>query len=542
MARKLLMLGSFLQGIAPKTIEELGALSSRLHEIMTDAVETASRLVTSNDNLIYSVEGIECIMIESMYQNNAGNLRQAWLTNRRAMMIAQILRLHDTDSSHATVLEVETRNRINAEYMWLRLVTSDRYLSLMLGLPQGSLESPFACPKALEACPALERLERLESLIGGLIIERNREDLHNLEATHRIDQLLQDAESTMPAQWWLPPDVGTTSSSDADAFIETVRITNHFSHYHLLAQLHLPFLLRPSADKKYDYSKITAVNASRELLSRFVRFRGSSASSTYCRGIDFLAFIASTVLCFAYINVRRQDNIPVGDPVTTFQFLVHQRLTDRGLMERTLEIMEDMVQTNDVEIAFRIARIQKRLLTIEATVANGGHYNASLMSSTHAEHDNLLSGSSHDNSVDVLRINIPHVGTFQIEPAGHVRHEQRSCPGNTEPPSVLKTTCPGTDYTRSKETRLTLAEDQLPPRTSPSVNIDYGEHAGVGSMHSSSLRKDFQPTGIDHTYRDMNEGGVGVEEQSMPALDDWTLHGVDMTLFENLFDDQSELM
>ncbi|KAK6376574.1 hypothetical protein LTS17_007169 [Exophiala oligosperma] len=475
MARKLLMLGSFLQSIAPKTIKELGAEGIRLDEIMTNAVEIVNRLVTSNDDLICSVEGIECIMIESMYQNNAGNLRQAWLTNRRAMGIAEMLRLHDRNSRCATVLGVETRDRIDTEYMWLRLVTSDRYLSLMLGLPQGSLESPFAGPKAFEGCPALERLERLESLIGGLIIQRNKEDLHNLEATHKIDKLLQDAEFTMPARWWLFPESETKPGSDTEAFMETIRIINHFSHYHLLVQLHLPFLLRSSVDDKCDYSKITAVNASREILSRF-------------------------------------------------------RSTDRGLMERTLKIMEDMAQTNDDDIALRIAHILQRLLTVEAAVANGGSYNASLMA-TPAEHDNLLSGSGHDSSGDVLRINVPHIGTFQIEPAGSARHEQRSRDGDIPPSSVLKTTSSGTDCIRGRVPPFTSAEDQFLPRTF--TNGVYGQHTGAGSIHSNSLGE-----GVC----DINEGDVDLEGRSMPASDDWTLQGVDITLFENLFDDQGEFL
>ncbi|KIW12378.1 hypothetical protein PV08_09655 [Exophiala spinifera] len=534
MARKLLMLGSFLQGIAPKTIKGLGALGVRLLEIMTNAVETACRLVTSNDNLVCSVEGIECIMIESMYHNNAGNLRQAWMTNRRAMTVAQVLRLHDGDSRRASALEVKTWNRVDPEYIWLRLVTSDRYLSLMLGLPQGSQESPFASPKALEACPALERLERLLSLVAGLIIQRNREDLHDLDATHKIDKLLQDAESSMPAQWWLPPEFGFVASSDTDAFLETIRIVNHFSHYHLLVQLHLPFLLRSSADKIYDYSKITAVNASRELLSRFVRFRSSSASSTYCRGIDFLAFVASAVLCIAYINVRRQDGNHVGDSVATFQFLVHQRLTDRGLMERTLEMMESMAQTDNDDIALKIARILKRLLTVEAAVADGGNYNASL-TFTQADHDNLLSGDGPDTRVDVLRVDIPHIGTFQVEPAGYVRRGPGSREGTTRPP--LTTTSSGAAGTLGRDASFTLAEGDVPLRTPPPVTF------ACDSTHSSSLREELLPTGLDQTFQGLNGGDVDfdVEGQFMPVSDDWMLQGVDMVLFENLFDGQREL-
>jgi hypothetical protein len=137
---------------------------------MSHAFDTATRLVTGNDELINSIEGIECVMIESMYLNDAGNLRRAWLTNRKAMAVAQMMGLHTGTRSPWIILDTETRERINTDYMWFRIVLSDRYLSLMLGLPQGSQESVFARPEALSSCAPVERLERLESIAGGLIL------------------------------------------------------------------------------------------------------------------------------------------------------------------------------------------------------------------------------------------------------------------------------------------------------------------------------------------------------------------------------------
>lgn len=78
---------------------------------------------------------------------------------------------------------------------------------------------------------------------------------------------------------------------------------NQFTHYYLLAQLHLPYLLHPSDEREYDYSKITAVNASREILLRFVAFRSVEA---YCRGVDFLAFVAGRVVMLGHVETRRR--------------------------------------------------------------------------------------------------------------------------------------------------------------------------------------------------------------------------------------------
>ncbi len=255
--------------------------------------------------------------------------------------------------------------------MWSRLVITDRYLSLMLGLPQGSLEDPWVDPAALQDRTALDRLEHLEAVAGGLIIQRNRANLHNLDATRTVDKLLHEAASLMPAQWWLPPEPGSIAGNSIEAFKDTIRLMNQFAYYHLLAQLHLPYMLLVSDDRRYDYHKITAVNASREILLRFVSFFAGNSYSTYCRGVDFLAFIASITLCLAHIEACRERQATAGDGIGLFQFLVHQRLKDIGMMECILETMEYKARTGDDSISQTIASNLRRLLIIETAVASG---------------------------------------------------------------------------------------------------------------------------------------------------------------------------
>ena len=166
---------------------------------MSRAFSSTTRLVTSNDELVNSLEGIECIMIESMYLNNAGNLRRAWLANRRAMVMAQMMGLHGSAKSSSMFLEDESRERIDPDYMWFRIVCSDRYLSLMLGLPQGSPEDTSS--NALDNFMPVDRMERLESIASGLILQRNRTERTDLVATRRIDKLLLEAAESMPPDW-----------------------------------------------------------------------------------------------------------------------------------------------------------------------------------------------------------------------------------------------------------------------------------------------------------------------------------------------------
>jgi hypothetical protein len=339
-ARKLLLLGSYLQAVPPGSIQSLSDLGVNHREMMSRVVETVHSVVNCNDELVASIEGIECITMESMYYNNAGNLRRAWLTMRRAMLIAQMMGLH-RGTNLSSMKTLECQPGVTPEQIWFRLVQSDRYLSLMLGLPQGAPEvSFFATAKALEDCTPVERLQRIDCVVAGRIIQRNESDINDLASTEEIDRLLYKASMSMAPQWWLIPNLAPSASNSMEVFHETMHLMAQFTHYHLVARLHLPYLLRSLTSGNYEYSKITAVNASREVLARFVAFRSSNPISSYCRGIDFLAFIASTTLCLAHIYAHHHGLFIASDGDIGFfaNSLAHQRPGDRGMMERALEM------------------------------------------------------------------------------------------------------------------------------------------------------------------------------------------------------------
>lgn len=547
-ARKLLMLGSLLQGIPPCSVGKLAGMKSDYGDIMSRVVKTATRLVTSDDELVSSLEGIECVMIESMYLNNAGNLRRAWLTNRRAMLMAQMMGLQKGTSSPSMILERETRDRIDPDYMWFRIVLTDRYLSLMLGLPQGSLENVFASPKVLQSCTAIERLERMESVAAGLILQRNSAERTDLAATYKIDKMLQEAAALMPPQWWLmTPDPTVIASSGAKAFEESIRLMNHFAHRHLLVQLHLPYMMLPSStNPSYDYSKMTAANASRAIVAQFVAFRQSNVSTAYCRGIDFVTFIASTTLCLAHIEARRQQRTEPGKSVTVLQSLQHQRLSDRGLLERTLEIIETMARRNHDVVAQKISSILQPLLAIENNSSRGRCYHTSASVELDKQESQNL-GDKGEN-VDELRIHIPYFGTIKIE-------HHPTLPDTIEPAQTISedwlfnaSISQATD-TSLGEPVLLLNRDQQQKEMSFT-----GHSAGYEISATQPVNTDWQAvpsyfdppvplqqsgsTDWDQDFSSIAIGGTQEAHLLVPGLsadiDDWALQGVDIALFSNL--------
>lgn len=469
-ARSLLLLSIFLQGIPPCFTSQLGSLSSGYLNIMSRAFSSTTRLVTSNDGLVNSLEGIECIMIESMYLNNAGNLRRAWLANRRAMVMAQMMGLHGSAKSSSMFLEDESRERIDPDYMWFRIVCSDRYLSLMLGLPQGSPEDTSS--NALDNFMPVDRMERLESIASGLILQRNRTERTDLVATRRIDKLLLEAAESMPPDWWVGASLGAIADHDGKAFEETIRFMMQFAHHHLLVQLHLPYMLLPSSiDSSYDYSKLTAANASRAIITQYISFYDSISAPAYCRGVDFIVFIASTTLCLAHVESRRQSK----DSVTFFQSLEYQRSGDRGLLERLLVITERMAGESSDVVAREISSILRPLLDIEDNSFKGSCYQ--IRASEAIEPESRCVGQT-ERAFHELRIQIPHYGSIVIEhrpQSYNLSHTSNANPSVLEPFS---------------------SNDVVPGQATP---------WSLGSLPGLEL-----------------------------DLDDWALQGVDMALFSNL--------
>ncbi|KAI1323657.1 hypothetical protein F5Y16DRAFT_332718 [Xylariaceae sp. FL0255] len=531
-ARKLLFLSIFLQNIPLSSSQGLQEMSIGHVNLMNRVFGTATRLVTSNDDLAYSIEGIECIMIESMYYNNAGNLRRAWLGLRRAIGIAQLMNLHKmkvrTDHSLGTSAKMvdpqATRERIDPALMWFRLIASDRYLSLMLGLPEVIDEDEhFASPCALGSCLPVERMERILTVAGGRILRRNRrqqrtpikygENDNDITETHEIDQILHDAASSMPPKWWLPPtiprsdrdhntlDFGATDiMDDATEFERTLRLMNQMTYFYILVRLHLPYLLHCSSDAKesFEYNRGTAVDASRELLTRYVGFRLSSfdtsdrietqshatPSPPYCRGIDFLAFIASMVLCLSGIDSQRHHSR--GSSVA---FISHQRCGDRGLMEHTLEIMDNLSRSNGDTIATKVASILRALLDIEQEVMGGVSYQFRLLpqfTCNGPEDDETDCGGSMSDEGS-LHIHIPHLGIITV---------QKHCDKPSDDVLLYKPAA-----TSSRELHR---------------SIDHDGQSVIGQW-------------------EIGEGGFGtMSSEDLMHADDWDLQGVDMAFFNDL--------
>jgi hypothetical protein len=508
-ARKLLHLGSLLQGAlsASQVAEELRISFSK---IMSRAIDTATRLVTTNDALTACVEGIECIILEGMIQNYAGKLHRAWMTMRRAAAMAELIGLHRKAKwTTLKFLDAESKVDFDPEHFCFRIVEMNRYLSITLGLPLSSFKTCAFTPEAIAACQPLDRIARLHSMvIERILTPENEPHIGPYTSTKGAELLLQKAASEMPSQWWLTPDFNARYDKVASSFGEVARILYQFCHYHLLIRIHLPYMLDTSAENSHGYSKLEAANAGRETLSRYIAFRKWNPGHFYCRGLDFAAFIALTTLCLAHIGCSHQtmrtSNVVEADG-NGGMVLAQSHSSDRGLMERAVEVLQSM--GND-SIASKLSRTMQHLLDVEAQAAKGTAYNTI----TSQCEEGTECGGGPGDEFDALQLNIPYFGTI------HVGRMMVLRPAAEEP-----------EIGRFQPPLSTIIDSLYDPDMDQSqpCNEGYPQHT-LPSHGAWDPCADITP--FPDAFSTSND---------FDAIDDWTFQNINEALFSSIFSPSS---
>ena len=114
----------------------------------------------------------------------------------------------------------------------------------------------------------------------------------------------------MPASFWRPANFQNVVVGSPDNLLETLRLGAQVYHYGLLIQLHLPYMMHGiSNDTEHEYSKITCVNASREIIARFIAHRTFQPKSSCSRPVDFFALLAAMTLLLAHLDACYHQNV-----------------------------------------------------------------------------------------------------------------------------------------------------------------------------------------------------------------------------------------
>ncbi|KAJ9134331.1 Fungal transcriptional regulatory protein, N-terminal [Pleurostoma richardsiae] len=523
--QKMLMLAILLQHVHPRYNPSINNLEEDWKTMRTRLVSLAVTYVTSRDELVGSLEGLICIMLEAIFQTNIGNLRRGWLTFRRALVVGQLMGLHRPSSP--PIKKLDPSSRVDAKHIWFRIIYTDTYLALMLGLPLGYYDTSFASGPVMQVDTPMGRLERMHGVVAMKLLQRNNsvymDCKEGWQTTHELDLEMQKVARSMPSRWWTVPQLGDIKDK-ANLFPDTLRLLNHFYHYNLLNQLHLPFMLRSSSDNKYDYSRVTCINAARELLVRFIAFRSVNLVAFCCRGVDFFAFIASLTLILAHLDAHRHGELG--------NYLAHQRLSDRGMMEQVADMFAELHSLNNDLVSFQSMRILKRLLAMETDAANGGNY------STSSEHHAVVNDCDVDESEGAVKLTIPYFGTIRIAKEGLTKtassdpvHDTLVAVPAVPEPDALAPSASGSSATPGDQGAFQIADGTAPAASDwQTVPMSF---MGLQSQEQGT------PTLAAGGFYDNSAS----QQMYVPALtagtEDWALQGVDMAFFDSLMRGQN---
>ena len=479
-ARYMLQVATFLQHVHSDSHEWTKELSEPSRVMMKRLSDTAIALVTTDDDLTDNIEGLDCILMESYYQINAGNLRKGLTAIRRAMAIAQVMGFHRS-SGRAQHKVIDPTTEAHPHFTWFRILSAERHLCLMLGLPQGTLDHSMASETALAGDIPLGRLERLHCVIASRILDRNIDPSLDNSLTQELDRELQRAAGSLPSKWWLTANLATSVDEPKAFFWDMRRLFAQLFHYTLLRQLHLPNMLHSSSvEERYDYSRMTCINASREVLSRFLMFWSFNQVAFSCRAIDFFSLMAAMTLLLAHLDEHRR--LQGQQARNRENLLAHQRPSDRAMIEQAQESMEEVSRLIEDTISAQSASLLRRLLAIEAEAASGNVYYADNVRVQMPNCDEPVEELKEDGN-GTIRVSIPYFGIITITGDGDFSNDARS---------------PSTRPTGSKDAVIPQHSSQSPAGGSKDI-----------TQH-------------------------GEDSLSSPSPDDWAFQDVDMTFFNSL--------
>lgn len=201
LAKRMLIFAITLQ--SPCREKFLG-LSEPQSVLMRRLMTAATTWVTTKEQMHGTVESLICIILEGVFEIDCGNLRRAWVVYRRAMTVAQLMGLHR--SPMPPLKRIDPELDAKPDFMWFRILYIDRYLSLLLGLPQGTSDKSMGATSVLRHEPPLGKFERLLAVIASRILERSESGLATSESTttQSVDSELLRASKSMPASFWRP--------------------------------------------------------------------------------------------------------------------------------------------------------------------------------------------------------------------------------------------------------------------------------------------------------------------------------------------------
>lgn len=281
--------------------------------MMEQYIATVDKLITSDDEISATMEGIECMVLQAKYQINLGRPRRAWILMRRAVGFAQLLGLHRSFTSMKPERTSETQRQ---QALWFHLCQNDHYLALLLGLPY-SIDQKFCQPSRdlFDSRTSVEGegyLLRVTPVIAKIVDRNQSPQKMPYSTTMSIDKELEDLKNCLTKTFGPLDEDGITLNDFYD------RLIPQFIHHQIRQLLHLPFMLKSTSDPNYKYSYNAALDSSRQMIMLYRDLRSDHPIGPFiCKLIDFQAFTASMLILLNNLGYSQNQADAPADADTT---------------------------------------------------------------------------------------------------------------------------------------------------------------------------------------------------------------------------------
>jgi hypothetical protein len=325
------------------------------------------------------------------------------------------------------------------------LFSGDRFLSLLLGLPYGIPDSHCDLEHKgpmVNAHGAMFSFMVNISIIAGKVIDRCQQGPNNLSLSSAIelDTQLDEIASKVPAGWWDITPLLTNIHRPDTAIEFRECVLSQIAFHQIRIYLHLPFMLQSATNSKYDYSRSTCLNSSRELLKLYQYLRTGTGEPLYeCKSVDFVGFTAAILVLLGLLGYGRMSN--AHD--------VKQEEADWRMIEISMDIFQRASSEKGGKVAAQSYKVLEQLSKVRYL----------------DKHD--------DHREHYAKIAIPYFGTITIRRGQRFNTQSTSsisCSNKNTPSDATSSTSPLVPRNTLHQNSMTMSPFPTPPLSTNAHN------------------------------------------------------------------------
>jgi hypothetical protein len=230
-----------------------------------------------------------------------------------------------------------------------------------------------------------------------------------------------------------------------------------------------------------------------------------------CRTVDYFGLMAAMTLLIAHLDGHRQllpstsEKLPGNQAQMSNNVLVHQRPSDRALIEQAHESIKEVSRLDGDSMSIQASSLLQRLMDIEAEAANEVTHESKMQEPL------TIRTPQSSTANNTVRVSIPSFGVIEIDREGIISN-------NSGDFSV------GEIAVEDKQ-RSQMSDN-------PDGNVSMGKRVQLHDMPSQGPRSgaiSVDPAQLLPGYPEQ-----GNEEPMLSAREDWMMPNIDSAFFDNL--------